>query len=145
MEPLIVYYSSSSANTCRFVQNLGIRAIRIPISMKEEMSPISEPYILICPTYADDDGSKAVPKQVIKFLNNPKHRELMLGVVASGNRNFGEMFAYAGTVISRKCNVPVLYRFELSGTPEDIINIKMGVEKLWNSLKPTSNMAQTGT
>ena len=143
MEPLLVYYSSPSGNTERFVKNLGIRAKRIPISMKEEMEPINEPYVLVSPTYADDDGSKAVPKQVIRFLNNAHNRALMIGVIASGNRNFGHMFAYAGTVISRKCNVPFLYKFELSGTTDDIANVTQGVNKLWNSLKQTPSSHMT--
>lgn len=147
MEPLLVYYSSPSLNTHRFVERLGIRARRIPVSMKEDMLPVDEPFVLICPTYADDDGSKAVPKQVIRFLNTPVNRNNMIGVISSGNRNFGEMFAYAGTVISRKCNVPCLYKFELSGTPDDIINIQKGVAKLWGSLKTTQNSQpqKTGT
>jgi protein involved in ribonucleotide reduction len=142
MEPLLVYYSSTSGNTEKFVKNLGIRAIRIPTSMKVEMEAITEPFVLICPTYADDDGSKAVPKQVIKFLNNPDNRNQMIGVIASGNRNFGTMFAYAGTVISKKCNVPFLYKFELSGTSDDIANVRQGVDKLWNSLKQTNQQTQ---
>jgi len=134
VEPLFVYYSSTSLNTHRFVSKLDMPAKRIPISMKEEPPLIEQPYILICPTYADDDGSKAVPKQVIKFLNDPANRSLMVGVISSGNRNFGELFAYAGDVIARKCNVPVLYRFELSGTPSDVSKIRAGVNKLWRPL-----------
>lgn len=145
MEPFLVYYSSPSLNTHRFVEKLGIRARRIPVSMKEAMNPVDEPYVLICPTYADDDGSKAVPKQVIRFLNNPQNRNLLQGVISSGNRNFGEMFAYAGVVISRKCNVPLLYKFELSGTPDDVLNIQKGIKKLWTSLKPTQRLQKTGT
>ena len=145
-EPLLVYYSSPSGNTHRFVEALEIRARRIPMSMKEGMKAVDEPYVLICPTYADDDGSKAVPKQVIRFLNSPQNRKHMIGVIASGNRNFGEMFAYAGTVISKKCKVPCLYRFELSGTIDDIRNVKEGMRKLWESLTPTSQqLKKTGT
>lgn len=113
--------------------------------MKEDMAQINEHFVLICPTYADDDGSKAVPKQVIRFLNNPENRNKMIGVISSGNRNFGEMFAHAGVVISKKCNVPFLYKFELSGTPDDVINIKEGMKKLWNSLKTENKMKKTGT
>ena len=136
MEPLLVYYSSPSLNTHRFVTAVGLKTRRIPISLKEDMAPLTEPYVLVCPTYADDDGSKAVPKQVIRFLNNPENRSLMRGVISSGNRNFGEMFAYAGVVISKKCNVPLLYKFELSGTPDDVKNVRNGMEKLWESLMP---------
>jgi protein involved in ribonucleotide reduction len=135
MTPLIVYYSCTSENTRRFVEALGVRAIRIPLSMKADCPSLDEPFVLICPTYADDDGSKAVPKQVIRFLNNPKNRAFMQGVIGTGNRNFGEMFGYAGRVIARKCNVPLLYKLELSGTHTDINNVKEGMEKLWMSLK----------
>lgn len=145
MDPLLVYYSSPSGNTHRFVQKLEGRAVRIPVSMKEDMPLVDEPYILICPTYADDDGSKAVPKQVIRFLNNPDYRALMQGVVGSGNRNFGDKFAYSGTVIARKCQVPLIYKFELSGTPQDVVNLKKEMEKLWRSMQKTDRLLKTGT
>jgi protein involved in ribonucleotide reduction len=133
--PLIVYYSSTTGNTHRFAKSLGMRAIRIPLSMKVPTPLLDEPFVLICPTYADDDGSKAVPKQVIRFLNEPENRAQLQGVIGAGNRNFGEFFGYAGKVISRKCNVPLLYRFELSGTEDDILNVRKGMERLWNSLQ----------
>ena len=130
MDPLVVYYSSTSGNTFRFVEALGIRSIRIPISMKEEFPVMDEPFVLICPCYADDDGSKAVPKQVIRFLNNPQNRAQLQGVIGSGNRNFGKLFACSGNIIAKKCGVPCLYKFELSGTPTDVNNVKVGMEKL---------------
>lgn len=147
MTPLIVYYSSTSGNTLRFAEALECRAVRIPISMKEDCPIVDEPYVLICPTYADDDGSKAVPKQVIRFLNNPENRKNMQGVIASGNRNFGDKFAYSGHVISKKCGVPCLYKFELSGTPIDIRNVRIGLERLWGTLtqKNQQPTQKTGT
>lgn len=122
-----------------------MRSVRIPVSMKVDSPVIDEPYVLICPCYADDDGSKAVPKQVIRFLNNPLNRAQLKGVIASGNRNFGEMFAYAGKVIARKCGVPCLYKFELSGTPTDVKVVREGIQKLWASLKPQETVKKTGT
>jgi len=145
MGPLIVYYSSISGNTNRFVDSLGMRTVRIPLSMKAECPVIDEPYVLICPCYADDDGSKAVPKQVIRFLNNPENRKHMQGVIGSGNRNFGDKFAYAGNVIAKKCKVPCLYKFELSGTPTDVINVREGMKKLWATLEPQEMNKKTGT
>jgi len=78
-------------------------------------------------------GRGAVPKQVIRLLNQPPVRSLLRGVIASGNRNFGETFALAGEVIARKCNVPVLYRFELAGTSTDIARVRAGLEKFWET------------
>lgn len=146
MEPLIVYFSTTSLNTFRFIERLEMRAKRIPLSAKVPMLSIGEPYVLVCPTYAGDDGSGAVPKQVIKFLNDANNRTMLRGVIASGNRNFGEYYAYAGPVISNKCNVPCLYKFELSGTDQDVINVRQGVNELWKSLTQQYQQTEkTGT
>lgn len=135
-EPLLVYFSSQSGNTQRFVEKLGFRSLRIPISPSSSQISVNENFVLICPTFAGDDGRGAVPKQVITFLNDPLHRGFLKGVIASGNRNFGKYYAYAGTVISKKCEVPFLYKFELAGTSEDVRNVKRGVCKFLASLNP---------
>ncbi|KRW97046.1 class Ib ribonucleoside-diphosphate reductase assembly flavoprotein NrdI [Paracoccus sp. MKU1] len=129
----LVYFSSASGNTARFVTRLGLPAGRIPVSPKDEMPVPARPYVLICPTYADGTGRGAVPKQVIRFLNDPDRRALLRGVIAAGNRNFGATYALAGRVISDKCNVPVLYRFELAGTDLDISRVQAGLEKFWGT------------
>ena len=129
----LVFFSSASGNTARFVARLGLPAGRIPISPDAEMPAPDQPYVLICPTFADGEGRGAVPKQVIRFLNDPDRRALLRGVIGTGNRNFGATFALSGKVISDKCNVPVLYRFELSGTDLDIARVQAGLEKFWGT------------
>ena len=52
----LFYYSSSSSNTARFVDQLGVEAERIPIEPDEPMPEPDEPYVLISPTYADGEG-----------------------------------------------------------------------------------------
>jgi protein involved in ribonucleotide reduction len=84
---------------------------------------ISSPYILFIPTYAANDGRGAIPKSIVKFLNNQNNRTLLKGIVASGNKNFGSNFCLAGDLISNKCDVPVLYRYELRGTQHDVTNV----------------------
>ncbi|ARO31895.1 MULTISPECIES: class Ib ribonucleoside-diphosphate reductase assembly flavoprotein NrdI [unclassified Rhizobium] len=126
---LIVYYSSRSGNTHRFVEKLGLRAARIPLGA--EAIHIREPYVLISPTYCGNGGKGAVPKQVIRFLNEAENRSNIRGVIAAGNSNFGETYGIAGDVISKKCQVPYLYRFELLGTAEDIANVKDGMGRFW--------------
>lgn len=128
---LLVYFSSKSLNTLRFIEKTGLRAKRIPLSVEEDLLKVHEPFILVCPTFADGEGKGAVPKQVIRFLNDPENRSFIRGVIASGNRNFGQFYAYAGNVISARCHVPCLYRFELMGTPEDVEMVKNGVNELW--------------
>lgn len=127
----LVYYSSASGNTQRFVTRLGLPAQRIPISPKDPMPEPGAPFVLISPTYADGEGRGAVAKQVIHFLNDPDRRALLRGVIAGGNRNFGATWALAGKVIADKCGVPILYRFELAGTETDIDRVRAGLERFW--------------
>ncbi|WP_052460632.1 class Ib ribonucleoside-diphosphate reductase assembly flavoprotein NrdI [Microbacterium gorillae] len=129
--PLLVYFSSVSGNTERFVAKLGLRAERIPLFPREQALVVDEPYVLVTPTYGGGDGHGAVPKQVIRFLNDEHNRSLIRGVIAAGNTNFGEAFCLAGDVIARKCNVPHLYRVELFGTPDDIDRVSDGLERWW--------------
>jgi len=131
----LVYFSSVSENTHRFVQKLDLPAIRIPLKGAIE---VQEPYVLILPTYGggkangpDPEDGSYVPKQVIAFLNNEHNRLLLRGVIAAGNSNFGAEFCYAGDVVSRKCKVPYLYRFELMGTVDDVEAVRAGLNDFW--------------
>ena len=127
----LVYFSSVSGNTKRFVEKLGRPAIRIPLYAREEPLVVTEPYVLLVPTYGGGPQTRAVPKQVIKFLNDERNRGLLRGVMAAGNLNFGEGFAIAGDIIARKCQVPFLYRFEVFGTPDDVTAVRRGLEEFW--------------
>ncbi len=133
--PLVVFFSSVSGNTARFVEKLGLPARRIPLHRTDEPLVIDEPFVLITPTYGGGQGrgeeKGAVPKQVIRFLNDERNRSNLRGVISAGNSNFGEAFCLAGEIISRKCTVPHLYRLELFGTPEDVARVSDGLERWW--------------
>lgn len=126
----IVYFSTRSENTHRFVAKLGLSAARIPFRADETLKAAA-PFVLVVPTYCGEDGKGAVPKQVIRFLNDADNRSNLRGVIAAGNSNFGATFGIAGDVISAKCGVPYLYRFELLGTDEDVANVTQGLERFW--------------
>ncbi|WP_374257671.1 class Ib ribonucleoside-diphosphate reductase assembly flavoprotein NrdI [Yokenella regensburgei] len=126
----LVYFSSSSENTLRFIERLGLPAVRIPLNERERIQ-VDEPYILVVPSYGGGGLAGAVPRQVIRFLNDPHNPALIRGVIASGNRNFGEAYALAGDVIAKKCQVPFLWRFELMGTQHDIDSVRKGVSEFW--------------
>ena len=129
----IVYFSSTSENTKRFVEKLGIKSSRIPLFTKEvEEFEVKSDSILVLPTYGGGEDKRAVPIQVIKFLNNPANRKHIAGVVALGNTNFGETYCIAGDIVSAKLQVPLLYRVEILGTPTDVIEVKERISKLWN-------------
>lgn len=127
--PALIYFSSKSGNTQRFVSRLGLPASRLSTDLDRYPAP-QTPFVLICPTYADGEGRGAVPKPVIKFLNQPANRAQIIGVIGAGNRNFGETYALAGRIIAKKCEVPLLYTFELAGTDTDIARVRAGLERL---------------
>lgn len=129
---LVVYFSSATENTHRFVEKLGLPSVRIPLRLSDEPITVNEPYVLICPTYGggvsmSGRNTRPVPKQVIRFLNDEHNRSFIRAVVAGGNSNFGSDFGKAGEVIAAKCKVPYVYRFELLGTEEDVTICREGL------------------
>ena len=88
----LVYFSSASENTARFVagcrlQDEGINVYRIPLRAADPALNVREPYVIMVPTYGGGVVKKAVPIQVKRFLNDPANREWIRGAIASGNTN----------------------------------------------------------
>ena len=128
----VVYFSSVSENTKRFVDKLEAKAVRIPIRTEEAAEFVHDrDSVLVLPTYGGGNDNSTVPKQVIKFLNNPENRKHIKAVIAGGNTNFGSHFGKAGDIVADKLGVPVLYRFEITGTPEDVIEVKERLAQFW--------------
>ncbi len=127
----LVYFSSASGNTHRFVQKLGTRSQRIPLRPTDGFLHVTEPYVLVVPTYGGGNEGGAVPRQVVKFLNDEDNRALIRGVIAAGNTNFGEAYCIAGDIVAAKCHVPYLYAFELMGTTEDVTRVREGLGRFW--------------
>lgn len=132
--PFVVYFSSITCNTKRFVDKLNFRSARIPLRAGDEFLKVDEPYVLAVPTYGGGSIKGAVPKQVIKFLNDPQNRSYCRGVIASGNTNFGEAYGIAGDIIAKKVGVPYMFRYELLGTPEDVARCSEGLRKFWQTI-----------
>lgn len=105
---MIIVYYSLIGNVRRFVDKTGLP--RMPIGDYE----IKEPFVLVTSTL----GFGEVPAPVEAFLK--RNGSQLAGVAASGNRNFGSHFGKAADVIAEKYGVPVLLKFEMSGTGEDV-------------------------
>lgn len=132
--PDLVYFSSASENTRRFVEKLERPALRIPLHPRQEgMLQLSRPYVLLVPSYGGGDPRKAVPPQVRRHLSNPENRRLLRGVITSGNTNFGVDYGIAGRIIAQRFHVPLLYRFELLGTSHDVAVVREGLVKFWEA------------
>jgi protein involved in ribonucleotide reduction len=108
---LLIVYASNTGNVKRFVDRLEMRAININ---DIGSGIVDEPYVLI--TYTDRQGE--IPRKVQDFLKS--NRKNLVAVAASGNRNWGNNFAKSANSISYLYNVPILLKFELQGTNQDI-------------------------
>lgn len=137
--PYLVYFSSVSENTRRFIDAVGLPADRIPLRPKGPALQVDRPFVLVTPTYGGGDLKKAVPRQVIRFLNDPDNRRWIRGVITSGNINFGEAYCAAGRTVAAKCGVPELYRFELLGSHRDVDAVRTGLENFWATTDMTAD------
>ena len=136
-EPAIVYFSSTTENTKRFVDKLGFPSQRIPLRPGDPALEATTDYVLVVPTYGGGRARMAVPKQVIRFLNDPDNRGHCRGVISGGNTNFGTGYCIAGDIIARKLQVPHLYKFELLGTSADVTRVQEGLREFWSKTSPT--------
>jgi protein involved in ribonucleotide reduction len=128
----IVYFSNYSGNTKRLVEKLNGNTTRIPIDWDASNPTIvHNEYVLVVPTYGGGSEKSAIPRQVRHFLNIEQNRNLLRGVIGTGNTNFGEHFCKAAEIISAKTGVPIIARVEIFGTDEDIHRIKNRLEILY--------------
>ena len=138
----IVYFSNASENTKRFVEKLSpeLNLVRIPLRWDVDLPLlVDKEYVLVLPTYGGGEHKKAVPRQVVKFLNIQSNRDLIRGVIGTGNTNFGEHYCLAADVVAAKTGVPLLQRVEILGTPNDVEKVNERLKQLWITSTATTN------
>ncbi|WP_150132540.1 class Ib ribonucleoside-diphosphate reductase assembly flavoprotein NrdI [Bacillus subtilis] len=110
---MIITYESKTGNVRRFVkalqQELDIEAIEIT-----DDTIITQEFIHI--TYTIGFGE--VPERTLNFIKKNKNK--IRGVVVSGNKVWGDNYGLAGEKLSAKFHIPLLLKFELSGTKQDL-------------------------
>lgn len=121
---MLVYFSNVTGYTKRFVEKLDLPNTQIPLYTRETSPIVEEPYLLVFPSYGTGNAQRAVPPQVIKFLNIKQNRDLMRGIIGVGNRTFGEHYQIGARIVEQKTGKPILYTLELMGLPEDVRNVK---------------------
>ena len=121
-----VYYFSSVSNlTGRFAEHLAERTGRAVFNLADSAVRRGEtdgPWVLLTPSYkAGNADEVTLPAPVKAFLRSPANRRSLVGIIGSGNRNFGEYYQAAARELAAASGRPVLFEFELSGTPEDVV------------------------
>lgn len=117
----IVYYSQTG-NVKRFIQKLNWFDDVIDLGVFK--GTLDVPFVIVTGT----TNFGKTPEVVEQFLN--RHQQYVKAVAASGNRNWGDLFAKAADNIATEYNVPILVKFELSGFSKDVETFKAGVEQL---------------
>ena len=94
----IAYYSVTR-QVSRFVKKLNLASDQA-VEVSDTLI-LSEPFILIIPTY-----EKEILQEVWDFMVD--NAEFCQGIIASGNRNFAELYVYSAKDLSAEFNLPIL-------------------------------------
>ncbi|OTQ88498.1 ribonucleotide reductase stimulatory protein [Bacillus subtilis subsp. subtilis] len=118
---MIITYESKTGNVRRFVkalqQEFDVEAIEIT-----DDTIINQEFIHI--TYTIGFGE--VPERTLNFIKKNKNK--IRGVAVSGNKVWGDNYGLAGDKLSAKFHTPLLLKFELSGTKQDLQKIIQEVQ-----------------
>lgn len=126
MKKVKIAYYSRTGNVKAFVDKYLTEYETVDIS---EVKSMNEAYVLITPTY--DFGQ--VPEVVTKWLR--KNNASLVGVIASGNRNWGDLYGHAGDIISDIYEVPLIAKFELRGTIADGMRVNYELDQLLDEME----------
>ena len=116
-----VYFFSSRSGTVRLFATRLQRPV-FDLSERAVRQSVPEgPWVLVTPSYkTGNPDNDTIPEPVRRFLRNPLTRRRLVGIMGSGNRNFGEHYQAACRQIARASGRPILFEFELQGTPWDV-------------------------
>lgn len=121
---MLIVYLSLTGNVRKFVKAVGMNALELDYS--NPLTEVNEDYIIVTPSYDDD-----ITDTISEFIDHKNNISHLKGFVGSGNRNFGvDGFCFNATELSQKYNKPLLFKFEFSGTDDDIIEFKKEVDKV---------------
>ena len=110
-----IVYFTLTGNTEMFAKKLNAEIQRI--TKFDRGDTIEEPYILLLPTY-----EAAATKTPFEFVRN--NLDNLIGIVGSGNRNFGrDLFCFSAQDMSKETGKPILHMYEFQGSPNDVNKI----------------------
>ncbi|MCY7948585.1 class Ib ribonucleoside-diphosphate reductase assembly flavoprotein NrdI [Bacillus atrophaeus] len=118
---MIITYESKTGNVRRFVKALQ-RELDVEVVEVTDDTIIKQEFIHI--TYTIGFGE--VPERTLNFINKNKNK--IRGVAVSGNKVWGDNYGLAGDKLSAKFLTPLLLKFELSGTKQDLQKIIQEVQ-----------------
>ncbi|MFC8190206.1 class Ib ribonucleoside-diphosphate reductase assembly flavoprotein NrdI [Cellulomonas sp. NPDC057328] len=116
----VYYYSSASGLVRAFAERLDRPVLNLAVR-EHRRSEVDGPWVLLTPSYTTgNEANDTIPEGVRRFLRSAHNRRLLVGVMGSGNRNFGRYYQHAAREVAARSGRPVLFEFELAGTPWDV-------------------------
>ena len=109
---MFVYYDSKTGNVQRFIDKIKKERPEWSFVKISSDMEISENGHLV--TFTTNFGE--IPDTTEKFLENENNRKCIKSISSSGNMNWGTLFGKAADKIEETYGIPVLMKFELSGT-----------------------------
>ena len=109
---MFVYYDSKTGNVQRFIDKIKKERPEWSfVKISGDMEILENGHLV---TFTTNFGE--IPDTTEKFLENDNNRKYIKSVSSSGNMNWGTLFGKAADNIEEKYGIPVLMKFELSGT-----------------------------
>jgi len=140
----VYYYSSASGLVRSFAERLGRPAFNLA-EREHRRSEADGPWVLLTPSYKTGNAANdTIPEAVRRFLRSEHNRRLLVGVMGSGNRNFGRYYQDAARQIARVSGRPMLFEFELAGTPWDVEECRRILAELDEGLAHRAGTARAG-
>ncbi|WP_336770103.1 class Ib ribonucleoside-diphosphate reductase assembly flavoprotein NrdI [Bacillus bombysepticus] len=116
MMKIDLFYDSMTGNVERFANKFT----ELPFNIKplKLVTIINNNFILV--TYTT--GIAQIPPTTKEFLESHKSllSKMCLGVVSSGNRNWGDNFAASGDKIEAEYHIKLLHKIEMAGSKKDV-------------------------
>ena len=109
---MFVYYDSKTGNVQRFIDKIKKeRSEWSFVKISGDMEILENGHLV---TFTTNFGE--IPDTTEKFLENENNRKYIKSISSSGNMNWGTLFGKAADKIEETYGIPVLMKFELSGT-----------------------------
>lgn len=107
-----IYYDSKTGNVERFINKVKKIKPEWTFIKIDPFMEIKEKGHLV--TFTTNVGQ--LPLVTSEFLENSENKNYIETVSSSGNMNWGAFFGVAANIINEKYKIPILMKFELSGT-----------------------------
>ena len=109
---MFVYYDSKTGNVQRFIDKIKKERPEWSfVKISRDMEILENGHLV---TFTTNFGE--IPNTTEKFLENENNRKYIKSISSSGNMNWGTLFGKAADKIEETYGIPVLMKFELSGT-----------------------------